>query len=52
MLAVVGDVDADEVFAKAEQYFGAIPRKADPSRPKVNKLLSANRMPELNSQEE
>ena len=35
VLAVVGDVNADEVFAKAEKYFGAIPRKEVPPRPDV-----------------
>ncbi len=36
VLAVVGDVNADEVFAKAEKYFGAIPRKDVPPRPPVD----------------
>jgi len=36
VLAVVGDVNAEEVFAKAEKYFGSIPRKDVPPRPNVN----------------
>lgn len=32
VLVVVGDVDADEVFEKAERYFGWIPRCPDPPR--------------------
>ena len=36
VLAIVGDVNADDVFALAEKYFGAIPRKAVPPRPQVD----------------
>jgi len=36
VMAVVGDVSAEEVFAKAEKYFGSIPRKEVPARPNVN----------------
>jgi len=36
VLAVVGDVKAEDVFAKAEQYFGAIPRRNVPAKPDVN----------------
>ena len=36
VLAVVGDVTAEDVFAKAEQYFGAIPRRNVPAKPEVN----------------
>jgi len=36
VLAVVGDVTAEDVFAKAEQYFGAIPRRNVPAKPDVN----------------
>ncbi len=36
VLAVAGDVTPDEVFAKAEKYFGGIPKKAVPPRPDVN----------------
>lgn len=36
VLAVVGDVTPDEVFAKAEKYFGAIPKKPTPPKPDVN----------------
>ena len=35
VLAVVGDVNTDEVFALAEKYFGAIPRKDVPPHPEV-----------------
>jgi zinc protease len=35
LLVVVGDVKADEVFAKAERYFGAIPR-GNPGAPAPN----------------
>ena len=33
VLAVAGDVKADEVFAKAEKYFGAIPKRNVPAKP-------------------
>ena len=36
VLAVAGDVSADEVFAKAEKYFGSIAKKPVPPRPDVN----------------
>ncbi len=36
VLAVAGDVTPDEVFAKAEKYFGSIARKTVPPRPDVN----------------
>jgi predicted Zn-dependent peptidase len=36
VLAVVGDVNPDEVFARAEKYFGSIPRKQVPAKPNVN----------------
>jgi predicted Zn-dependent peptidase len=36
VLAVAGDVTPDEVFAKAEKYFGSIPKKTVPPRPDVN----------------
>ena len=36
VLAVAGDVTADEVFAKAEKYFGAIAKKQVPPLPNVN----------------
>jgi zinc protease len=35
VLAVVGDVNPDEIFAKAEKYFGAIPSRPTPPRPQV-----------------
>jgi predicted Zn-dependent peptidase len=35
VLAIVGDVQPDEVFAKVEKYFGAIPARKVPPRPKV-----------------
>ena len=34
-LAVVGDVKADEVFQKVEQYFGAIPERKVPPKPNL-----------------
>ena len=36
VLAVAGDVSADEVFAKAEAFFGAIPRGAPHPRPDLS----------------
>jgi len=36
VMAVVGDVNADEVFAKAEKYFAAIPEGSVPPRPDVS----------------
>jgi len=41
VLAVVGDVTAEEVFAKAEKYFGSIPRKEVPARPNVNETAQS-----------
>ena len=35
VLAVAGDVTADDVFAKAERYFGAIPKRNVPPKPDV-----------------
>jgi zinc protease len=35
VLAVVGDVNPDEIFAKAEKYFAAIPSRPTPPRPQV-----------------
>jgi zinc protease len=35
VLAVAGDVNPDEVFAKAEKYFAAIPSRPTPPRPQV-----------------
>jgi zinc protease len=34
-LVIVGDVDADDVFARAEEYFGAISAGAAPTRPRI-----------------
>ena len=45
VLAVAGDVNADEVFAKAEKYFGSIPRKAVPAHPDVNEAAAEGRAP-------
>lgn len=36
VLTVVGDVTPEEVFEKAEKYFGAIPRREIPPRPDVS----------------
>ena len=36
VLAVVGDVTPEEVFAKAEKYFGVIPRREVPPKPEVS----------------
>ena len=33
VLAVVGDVNPDEVFEKVEKYFGALPRRKAPPKP-------------------
>jgi zinc protease len=35
VLAIVGDVNAEEVFAKVEKYFGSIPSRPVPPRPNV-----------------
>ena len=35
VMAIVGDVQPDEIFAKAEKYFGAIPERSTPPRPNV-----------------
>jgi predicted Zn-dependent peptidase len=36
VLAIVGDIQPDEVFAKVEKYFGEIPARTVPPRPKVD----------------
>jgi zinc protease len=36
VLAIVGDVQSDELFAKVEKYFAAIPARNVPPRPKVD----------------
>jgi len=36
VLAVVGDVKPDEVFAKTEKYFASVPSRPTPPRPKVD----------------
>jgi zinc protease len=36
VLAIVGDVRPEEVFAKVEKYFSAIPARNVPARPKVD----------------
>jgi zinc protease len=36
VLAIVGDVPAEEAFAKVEKYFGAIPARATPPKPDVD----------------
>ncbi len=35
VLAIVGDVNADEVFTKVEKYFAAIPARATPPKPNL-----------------
>ena len=35
VMAIVGDVNASEVFAKAEKYFAAIPARPTPPRPSL-----------------
>lgn len=35
VLAITGDVDAADVFAKAEKYFGSIPSRPTPPRPEI-----------------
>lgn len=35
VMAIVGDVQPDEIFAKAEKYFGAIPERSTPPRPNL-----------------
>jgi len=41
-LVVSGDVDHSAIFAKAEQYFGAIPRKTLPKRTEVHPTAVAH----------
>ena len=36
VLAIAGDVKPDEIFAAAEKYFGAVPRRDVPPRPDVS----------------
>lgn len=36
VLAIVGDVQPDEIYAKVEKYFGAIAERQVPPRPKVD----------------
>ncbi len=36
VLAIAGDVSPDEIFAKAERYFGSIPDRPTPPRPAVD----------------
>ena len=36
VLAIVGDVSAEEAFAKVEKYFGAIPARTTPPKPDVD----------------
>jgi zinc protease len=36
VLAIVGDVQPEQVFAKVEEYFGAIPARDVPPKPKVD----------------
>jgi predicted Zn-dependent peptidase len=41
VLAIVGDVKADEVFERAEKYFGAIARRNVPAKPDVSEPAQA-----------
>lgn len=44
VLAIVGDVNTADVLAKAEKYFGAVPKRADPPHAAINeKPQSAER---------
>ncbi|MBK9375376.1 MAG: insulinase family protein [Holophagales bacterium] len=36
VLAIVGDVNADEAFAKVEKYFGVVPARPAPPKPDVS----------------
>lgn len=36
VMAIVGDVNTADIFAKAEKYFAAIPSRPTPPRPQVN----------------
>src|SRR6185503_11858466 len=36
VMAIVGDVNPNDVFAKVEKYFGQIPSRATPAKPKVD----------------
>ncbi len=35
VIAIAGDVNANEIFAKAEKYFGAVPSRPTPPRPSL-----------------
>ncbi len=35
VMAIAGDVKAEDIFAKAEKYFGAIPSRSTPPRPSL-----------------
>jgi predicted Zn-dependent peptidase len=39
VMAIVGDVRAEDIFARAEKYFGAIPSRPTPSRPSLEEPL-------------
>ena len=41
VLAIVGDLSAEEAFAKVEKYFGAIPARPTPPRPDVAEGLNS-----------
>ncbi len=45
VLSLVGDVDADTAFAKADHYFGAIPRGAQPAAPDATPLPPITGLP-------
>ncbi len=38
VLAIAGDVQPEEVFAKVEKYFASIPARPSPARPKLDEL--------------
>lgn len=38
VLAIVGNISTDEVFAKVEKYFAAVPARDVPPKPKVDEL--------------
>ncbi len=41
VIGIVGDVTPDQVFAKAEKYFGALPARATPARADIGEGMNA-----------